>query len=84
MRSGSASFAELPESHMDDDCEMVEGTFRSANTSKNSFQRTSFVKDSPKKLDTSLGKFLGNFPNDGITGEFSRNDYPHSVKLNQV
>lgn len=30
------------------------------------------------------GKFSGDFPNDGVSGEFSRSDYRHSNELNQV
>lgn len=30
------------------------------------------------------GKFSGDFPNDGISGEFSRTDYAHSNELNRV
>lgn len=30
------------------------------------------------------GKFSGDFPNHGISGEYSRSDYPHSNELNRV
>ncbi|XP_065214014.1 uncharacterized protein LOC135841119 isoform X2 [Planococcus citri] len=50
------------------------------------------VASSPSKTgdakwshDTSVvGKFANSFPNDGITGEFSRDDYAHSAELNRV
>lgn len=36
------------------------------------------------KVGSVYGKFSGEFPNDGITGEFSGNKYAHSADLNSV
>ncbi len=50
-------------------------------TSRNDLKST---KETIGEVGSVYGKFHGEFPNDGITGEFSHNNYPHSVELNKV
>ncbi|XKL68718.1 hypothetical protein PGB90_006487 [Kerria lacca] len=42
------------------------------------------IEVNKSQVGSVYGKFDGKFPNDGITGEFSRNNYPHSSELNKL